>query len=209
MKNKLIIIANALFSLIYKLIPNNLCLKIGRLINICYTLYIRNALYYAKDAHFQRPTTIVGGGKIRIGENTYFSPFLELCAWENYRGEKFSQSIVIGKNCYFGRNNHISSINSIIIGDSLLTGRNVTIIDNNHGSIEYEYMIVPPLERRMVSKGSVVIGNNVWIGDKATILAGVRIGDGAIVAANSVVTKDIPDYCVVGGNPAKILKIIK
>lgn len=67
-------------------------------------------------------------------------------------------------------------------------------------------MIVPPLERRMVSKGSVVIGNNVWIGDKVTILAGVRIGDGVIVAANSVVTKDIPDYCVVGGNPARILK---
>lgn len=131
---------------------------------------------------------------------------MELCAWESYRGEDFSPSIVIGENCYFGRNNHISSINSIIIGNSLLTGRNVTIIDNNHGSAEYEDMIIPPLERPMVSKGPVVIGNNVWIGDKATILAGVRIGDGVIVAANSVVTKDIPDYCVVGGNPARIIK---
>ena len=63
MKSKLILIANALFSLIYKLIPNNIFLKFRRLINICYTLYVRNVLCYAKGAHFQRPTNIVGGVK--------------------------------------------------------------------------------------------------------------------------------------------------
>ena len=56
------------------------------------------------------------------------------------------------------------------------------------------------------SKGDVIIGNDVWIGRNATILSGVKIGDGAIVGANSVVTKDVSPYSVVAGNPAKHLK---
>lgn len=69
----------------------------------------------------------------------------------------------------------------------------------------YQY---PQLERQLVSKGEVVIGNNVWIGDKAAILAGVHIGDGAIIGANSVVAKDVPANCVVGGIPAKVLRTL-
>ena len=60
--------------------------------------------------------------------------------------------------------------------------------------------------RSVMSKGPVIIGNDVWIGDKATILPGVTIGDGAVIAANAVVTKDVPAYSVVAGNPAKIVK---
>ncbi len=63
--------------------------------------------------------------------------------------------------------------------------------------------------RPVKSKGSIVIGDNVWIGDKATILPGVIIGDGAVIAANAVVSKDVPAYCVAGGNPAKIIKQAK
>lgn len=58
----------------------------------------------------------------------------------------------------------------------------------------------------VTSKGPVIIGSNVWFGDKATILPNVTIGDGAVIAANSVVTKDVPAYSVVAGNPAKIIK---
>jgi acetyltransferase-like isoleucine patch superfamily enzyme len=54
-----------------------------------------------------------------------------------------------------------------------------------------------------------VIEDNVWIGDKATILANVRIGRCSIVGANAVVTKDVPPYCIVGGNPARIIRKIK
>ena len=84
----------------------------------------------------------------------------------------------------------------------------VLISDNSHGEICAEEQSVPPLDRQLVSKGEVVIGNNVWIGDKVAILAGVRIGDGAIIGANSVVTKDVPANCVVGGIPAKEIKNI-
>ncbi|MCC6148303.1 MAG: Vat family streptogramin A O-acetyltransferase [Anaerolineaceae bacterium] len=55
-------------------------------------------------------------------------------------------------------------------------------------------------------KGDTVVGNDVWMGQNVTVMPGVHIGDGAIVAANSVVTKDIPDYHIVGGNPARIIK---
>ena len=92
------------------------------------------------------------------------------------------------------------------IGKNLLTGRWVTITDNSHGNTDYESLVSPPSQRTIVSKGDVTIGDNVWIGDKATILPGVTIGDGVVVAANSVVTKDVPAYCVVAGNPAKIVK---
>ena len=57
------------------------------------------------------------------------------------------------------------------------------------------------------TKGDVVIGNDVWIGSGSTILSGIKIGDGAVIAANSVVVKDIPAYAIAGGNPAKVLKM--
>ena len=55
-------------------------------------------------------------------------------------------------------------------------------------------------------KGDTVVGNDVWFGQNVTVLPGVHIGDGAIVGANSVVSKDVPPYCIVGGNPAKIIR---
>ena len=72
-----------------------------------------------------------------------------------------------------------------------------------------EHLQIPPLKRPIISKGEVVIGNNVWIGDKATILPGVTIRDSVVVAANAVVTKDVPAYSMVAGNPAKIIKQIE
>lgn len=57
-----------------------------------------------------------------------------------------------------------------------------------------------------VSKGDVIIGNDVWLGYESTIMSGVKIGDGAVVASNSVVTKDVEPYSIVGGNPAKLIK---
>ena len=102
--------------------------------------------------------------------------------------------------------NHITCTNKIIIGDNLLTGRWVTITDNIHDKTDYKTLQQPPLMRLVTSKGVVLIGNNVWIGDKATILPNVTIGDGAVIAANSVVTKDVPAYSVVASNPAKVVK---
>ena len=78
--------------------------------------------------------------------------------------------------------------------------------DNAHGGLSWEEAGVAPLDRQLYSKGAIHIGNNVWIGDKATVLGGITIGDNVIVGANSVVTHDVPSNCVVAGIPAKIVR---
>lgn len=153
---------------------------------------------------------------ITIGEGTAFGEQVFLTAWDSFMCikdgkeflQKFTPSIIIGKNCHFGFNNHITAVNNITIGDNLLTGKWVTITDNSHGEVTIEQMVLDPLKRPIVSKGPIHIGDNVWIGDKATILPNVSIGNGAIIAANAVVTKDVPPYSVAAGNPAKVIKTL-
>ena len=143
---------------------------------------------------------------ISIGEKCSFQDYLYLTAWKEYQGEHFTPELTIGNNGSVGAFNHITCINKVIIGDNCLTGKWVTISDNNHGTTDFEVLHEAPTERKLYTKGPVIIGKNVWIGDKATILGGVTIGDGAVIAANSVVTKDVPAYSVVGGNPARVIK---
>lgn len=143
---------------------------------------------------------------MNIGAKSTFGLMAILTAWTEYRGEHFAPRLNIGEKCNFGDFIHISTINNITIGNNVLTGRWVTITDNSHGTTDIESLKIPPTERSLYSKGSVIIGNNVWIGDKATILPGVTIGDGAVIAANSVVTKDVPPYTVVAGNPIHVIK---
>lgn len=151
--------------------------------------------------------TITGAQDIIIGNGVCFQNYMVLSVWNHVLGlPRKRGTITIGNNCSFGEYNHISAINQITIGDGLLTGRWVTIIDNSHGATEIEQLRIPPLNRSVVSKGTVTIGKNVWLCDKVTVLPGVTIGDGAIVAANAVVTKDVPAYSVVAGNPAKVVK---
>lgn len=140
-----------------------------------------------------------GLDRIAVGEDTIFLPHLYLTTWG--RGE-----IRIGSFGSFGSYCHLSAFSSITIGDNLLTGKWVSIVDNDHGVTDAATLALPPLSRSLHAKGPVVIGNNVWIGDKATVLSGVTIGDGAVVGANAVVTKDVPPYAVVAGNPARIVK---
>ena len=146
---------------------------------------------------------IHGSKCITIAEKTKFGDFCYLTTWPEYVQEK--PSLEIGACCNFGGFNHITCTNKIVIGNNVLTGRWVTISCNNHGDTSLETLQQHPSERLIVSKGPVIIEDDVWIGDKATILAGVRIGKGAVIAANAVVTKDVPAYGVAAGNPARII----
>lgn len=146
---------------------------------------------------------------ISVGNDAYLGQSLQLTAWDRFGDQTFKPQIVIGNNSAIGDNSHITAINSIIIGDNVLTGKRILITDNSHGASEPELLETAPNQRPLYSKGPIVIEDNVWIGEKATILPGVRIGRGAIIGANAVVTKDIPPYALAGGNPAKIIKILK
>ena len=191
-------------SLIHILYPKavvNFIVRGGRKLRTMYYCSLFHSV--GKRVGFSSIKYLVGGVNIDIGNDCCFGHDLHLTAWNI--NERVSQ-IRIGNYCSFGSWNHISSSNAIIIGNGLLTGKWVTIVDNSHGNTNLEDLQIRPWLRPIISKGPVIIGNNVWIGDKATILPGVTIGDGCVVAANAVVTKNVPPYCVVAGNPAKIIK---
>ena len=179
--------------------------------DMIYTLWICNFIgKIGKDSSIRYPCILQGSGakRISIGDNTCIQSHAVLGCWEKYKTSVFNPQIIIGNNCDFGAYNHISACNKIIIGDGLLTGRYVIINDNSHGSLSLEEAKVPPAQRKLNSKGEIVIGKNVWIGDKVAVLSGVHVGDNVIIAANAVVTKDIPSNCVVAGVPAKVVKQI-
>lgn len=197
----------ALGWLVDKIYPYTLNNKFKYYKNIVYSKWISYALgCVGENLYFAGHARIGGGKYINIGSRTKFGEHAMLSAWDFYNGIKYTPQINIGENCSFGYSVHITCCNKITVGNNVLTGMNVIISDNSHGSIDFQALATPPLKRPLVSKGEVVIGNNVWIGDKVAILAGVHIGNGAIIAANAVVTKDVPANCVAGGVPAKIIK---
>ena len=103
-----------------------------------------------------------------------------------------------------GKNNHITAASGVFIGKNLMTGPNVLISDNAHGNPHDQAVKkINPRLRPVYSKGPISIGDNVWIGENAAIMANVTIGDGAIIGANSVVTHDVEAYSIYAGNPAK------
>lgn len=125
--------------------------------------------------------------------------------------------ITVGNNTTIRYSSKIFSIENIEIGDCVIISNNVSISDNNNHPTD-------PMKRIAMSKSgfysslwdpehsdssSIKVENNVWIGEKAIILKGVTIGKGAIVATAAVVTKDVPAYSIVAGNPAKVVKYLQ
>lgn len=161
---------------------------------------------FGKNSSIRKRVRILHPEDISIGSAT---KICDNCIVESWLFPNSHGSITIGSNCEFGEYTHITSTNKIIICDGVLTGRFVLITDNSHGYTDGTDCNIMPDERKVVSKAPTIIGRNVWIGDKVSVMPGVRIGDGAIIAANAVVTHDIPAYALAGGVPARILKIFK
>lgn len=112
--------------------------------------------------------------------------------------------VVIGNKTDIGCNAIIGSTAGIFIGNSVLIAANCYIGGGRYVSDRLE---IPMMEQGVYSKGPLVIGNDVWLGAGATVLDGVQIGKGSIVGAGAVVTKNLPDYAVAVGVPAKVVKI--
>lgn len=110
--------------------------------------------------------------------------------------------LVIGDGCQIGNFNHITCVNSVVLGSKVLTADRVHISDNSHC---YENADIPILDQPVISKGPVTIGDGTWLGENVSILS-CSIGRNCVIGANSVVTKDIPDFCVVVGIPGRIIK---
>ena len=179
--------------------------------NKLYVYYTRSLFKNcSNDSFFGRFSLLQGGKFITIGSHVWIGEGCYLTAWDKYGNQVFTPEIHISDNAIIGPHAHITAINKIVIGEGVLTGKYITITDNSHGGTQDLCDLVGrPGDRPLYSKGPVLIGDNVWIGDKAVILPGVTIGCNAVIGANAVVTKDIPAYSVVAGNPAKIIKVLK
>ncbi|NOW94091.1 DapH/DapD/GlmU-related protein [Mucilaginibacter sp. SG564] len=108
--------------------------------------------------------------------------------------------VIIGNNCGIGIGNVL--IGPVTLGNYVMLAQNIVLSGLNHG---YEDVTTPPRLQKVTTK-QIIIADNVWIGANSVVTAGVTIGKHAIIGAGSVVTKDIPEYSVAVGNPAKVIK---
>lgn len=176
---------------------------------VCTGKNIRGLKHCGSNPYIQFPAIFAGKENISIGENFTCFSRCRIEAFKSYKGQEFTPYIEIGNHVSINFNFHLGCINHIKIGNGVLIGSDVLITDHNHGNGTFFEKDINPADRILVSKGKVIIEDKVWIGEKATILSGVRIGEGAIIAANSVVVSDIPQYCVAAGVPAKVVKYMR
>jgi acetyltransferase-like isoleucine patch superfamily enzyme len=142
---------------------------------------------------------------IKIGKNFRASYNLRIEAWDEYFHEKFIPEVNIGDNVTINSDVHIGCIGRVEIGNNVLIASRVYISDHSHGNTDIESLQIPPVYRPLITKGEMIIGDNVWIGEGAIILPGVSIGHNSLVAANSVVTESVQPFSVVAGVPAKVI----
>jgi acetyltransferase-like isoleucine patch superfamily enzyme len=143
---------------------------------------------------------------IKIGNNSWIRGQLLIF--------KSGGEIIIGENCFVGDSSRIWSAVKVLIGNNVLISHNVNIhdstshpLDSKERHEDFLHVRAIGLQDKMnIGQEQIDIGNDVWIGFNATILKGVKIGNGAIIGANTVITKDVPPYAVVVGNPQRIIK---
>ena len=141
---------------------------------------------------------------IRIGTDTMIGSNVALSAGMMPGQECFSDPVVsIGDRVLIGRGSGIVGHLSIVIEDDVWTGHNVYITDQNHGYTDSSR----PISLQTQPERAVRIGAGSWLGHGSVVLPGVTIGRHVAVGAQSVVTKDLPDYCVAVGNPARVIRI--
>lgn len=190
------------------LLPLNFPVLLRAVRSHLYTGFVRRRFaHFGKNSLIGSPAEMVVGAQcMSIGDNAKINHDVILSCWPGVLVD--NPRLVIGNDCRFGVRAHISVAMGVTIGDNLLTGPNVLITDNSHGDFKRELLDRHPQSRPLSSKGPIEIGNNVWIGQNACVMPGVKIGDGAIIAANSVVTHDVPAYSVAAGCPAKVIKTL-
>jgi len=169
-------------------IKNTLC----RIICVC------NGVDQGRGAYIGLNCKIVNKGKMIIGDNVSIRP-------QTHVYLSVDSVIEIGEGSDIGRGSTISSCHKVRIGKGVLTGPHVYIADHNHKYSNPDINIVS--QGVEIKDGDEVsIGDGSWLGTNVVVAGNVRIGCHCVIGANSVVTKDIPDYCVAVGAPARIIK---
>lgn len=172
--------------------------------------YKKRLANIGKNSQIGQNFSIINPDGISIGDN--FSGGCDIALWSwnaiNIKGDDCK--LIIKNNVSITDRCIISAANRIEIGNGCLLGRDTFITDNSHGeNISINELNISPHERNIFSKGTVIIGDNVWTGKNVCIMPNVKIGNGAIIGANYVVTHNIPPYSVAVGSPAKVIKTIE
>jgi acetyltransferase-like isoleucine patch superfamily enzyme len=177
----------------------------GRTLDICHTLVVRSSFAsWGSHSRIKRgailvcPQLIEVGSAVQIGE----------CAWLNAKDDQSGNAatLYIGDGTYIGRFVQINAWRSVRIGSNVMIADRVFISDADHNFSDLE---IPIVLQGGEFRGPVCLESGCWIGIGAVILPGVTIGRNAVVAANAVVTCDVPAHSVVAGIPARFIKSLK
>lgn len=160
-------------------------------------------IFIARGVQIEHPECVTLGDDVYLNEQLWISIFKEDDKFHHHM--YIQPELIIGEGSYIGRFGTIACINRVCIGKNVLISDRVFIGDALHG---FERTDIPIKEQKMTSPGPVEIGDGTWVGISASILPNVSIGKNCVIGANSVVTHDIPDFCVAAGNPARVLRKI-
>jgi len=166
---------------------------------ICTVFYKPLFKKMGKNSVIVKPLKFTYPENITIGKNIYIAHLSWLLTLQV--SSKVPE-LIIDDGAKIGHFNHITCVNRIYIGKNVLTADKVYISDNLHG---YEDVEKPICDQPVFSKGEVSIGDETWIGENVSIIS-VCIGKHCVIGSNSVVTRDIPDFSVAAGVPARIIK---
>jgi acetyltransferase-like isoleucine patch superfamily enzyme len=174
--------------------------KVKYLMDILATIFtLKVFVHFFKLIAYYLVNYVVGYSKVKLGKKTKLHPTVIL---------RQAERISIGENCLLNHNNILQagkSTASITIGNNVMTGPNVMMFAFNHGT---DLNGLPMIEQEY-KEGDIIIEDDVWIGAGSVILFGVKIGKGAVIASNAVVNKNVPENAIVGGVPAKLIKLRK
>ncbi len=148
-------------------------------------------------------TALFGERYIGIGAGTIIGPYVSLSAGVSPAHElDVEQVITIGDRCLIGKGSGIVGHERVVIGDDVFTGHHVYITDANHGYEDPEL----PIGEQFAPPRPVTIGDGSWLGHGTIVLPGASVGRHVVVGAGSVVTGELPDFCVAVGNPARVIR---
>lgn len=170
--------------------------------NVVYV--IRTKLIVPSARLIRFPVVIRGKKYIDFGSNITLGARcrVDVC------GKHENKCLIFGKDVNMGYDVRITCADKIEIGNNVLMGSRVLIIDNSHGKYVGENQDSPdtPPNKRKINAKPIKIEDNVWIGENSVVQMGVTVGYGSIIAANSIVTKNVPEKCMVAGAPARVIK---
>ena len=174
---------------------------LGFLLNFYTFICAKNFKSVGKDCSFHPPLNINHPERIIIGDDVVIGSF----CWIGVYVEK-NQTLgllEVGNRVHIGSNSTILARNHIKIGNRVLIAQRVSIIDNIH---EYQDINKAIIDQPISQGGEIIIEDDCFIGVNSVILQKVKIGKHSVIGANSVITHDVPPYCVVAGTPARIIK---